>query len=108
MIPLVEVAPGERTGEDAVQAAVDFWSSVGRTHVDERKEIPGFLGTAPGRTDPRPTVDEPRAAATAREARGEGSGPCMCAVLAEERDRKQLAVLFALNSTAKHARTKEN
>jgi hypothetical protein len=32
----------------------------------------------------------------------------MCAVLAEERDRKQLAVLFARNSTAKHARTKEN
>ncbi|MGI5135337.1 MULTISPECIES: hypothetical protein [unclassified Streptomyces] len=75
MIPLVEVAPGERTGEDAVQAAVDFCSSVGRTHVDERKEIPGFLGTPPGRTDPRPTVDEPRAAATAREARGEGLRP---------------------------------
>lgn len=36
--------PGERTGEDAVQAAVDFYTAVGRTPVVERKEIPGFVG----------------------------------------------------------------
>ncbi|MFI6855630.1 3-hydroxyacyl-CoA dehydrogenase NAD-binding domain-containing protein [Streptomyces sp. NPDC050416] len=44
LIPLVEVVPGERTGEDAVKAAVDFYTSVGRTPVVERKEIPGFVG----------------------------------------------------------------
>ncbi|MFF4031155.1 3-hydroxyacyl-CoA dehydrogenase NAD-binding domain-containing protein [Streptomyces sviceus] len=44
LLPLVEVVPGERTGEDAVQAALDFYASVGRTPVVERKEIPGFVG----------------------------------------------------------------
>ncbi|MGV4925841.1 hydroxylacyl-CoA dehydrogenase [Streptomyces sp. BHT-5-2] len=44
LVPLVEVVPGERTGEDAVQAAVDFYALVGRTPVVERKEIPGFVG----------------------------------------------------------------
>jgi ketoreductase RED1 len=44
LIPLVEVVPGERTSEDAVQAAVDFYTFVGRTPVVERKEIPGFVG----------------------------------------------------------------
>jgi ketoreductase RED1 len=44
LVPLVEVVPGERTGEDAVKAAADFYTSVGRTPVVERKEIPGFVG----------------------------------------------------------------
>ncbi|MER6133676.1 3-hydroxyacyl-CoA dehydrogenase NAD-binding domain-containing protein [Streptomyces sp. NPDC001815] len=44
LIPLVEVVPGERTSEDAVRAAVDFYTLVGRTPVVERKEIPGFVG----------------------------------------------------------------
>ncbi|MEO6089022.1 MAG: 3-hydroxyacyl-CoA dehydrogenase NAD-binding domain-containing protein [Umezawaea sp.] len=44
LIPLVEVVPGERTSEDAVQAAVDFYTRVGRTPVVERKEVPGFVG----------------------------------------------------------------
>ncbi|UQA90539.1 3-hydroxyacyl-CoA dehydrogenase NAD-binding domain-containing protein [Streptomyces halobius] len=44
LVPLVEVVPGERTGEDAVRDAVDFYASVGRTPVVERKEIPGFVG----------------------------------------------------------------
>ncbi|WP_329288720.1 3-hydroxyacyl-CoA dehydrogenase NAD-binding domain-containing protein [Streptomyces pseudovenezuelae] len=44
LVPLVEVVPGERTGEDAVRAAVDFYTSVGRTPVVEREEIPGFVG----------------------------------------------------------------
>ncbi|GAA4305204.1 3-hydroxyacyl-CoA dehydrogenase NAD-binding domain-containing protein [Streptomyces venetus] len=44
LLPLVEVVPGERTGEDAVLDAVDFYTSVGRTPVVERKEIPGFVG----------------------------------------------------------------
>ncbi|MFJ8466641.1 3-hydroxyacyl-CoA dehydrogenase NAD-binding domain-containing protein [Streptomyces swartbergensis] len=44
LIPLVEVVPGERTGADTVRAAVDFYTSVGRTPVVEHKEIPGFVG----------------------------------------------------------------
>ncbi|MER7566886.1 3-hydroxyacyl-CoA dehydrogenase NAD-binding domain-containing protein [Streptomyces sp. NPDC097941] len=44
LVPLVEVVPGERTAEDAVQTASDFYASVGRTPVVERKEIPGFVG----------------------------------------------------------------
>ncbi|MFG3272120.1 3-hydroxyacyl-CoA dehydrogenase NAD-binding domain-containing protein [Streptomyces luteogriseus] len=44
LLPLVEVVPGERTGEEAVRAALDFYTSVGRTPVVERKEIPGFVG----------------------------------------------------------------
>ncbi|WP_037675115.1 3-hydroxyacyl-CoA dehydrogenase NAD-binding domain-containing protein [Streptomyces griseus] len=44
LVPLVEVVPGERTGEEAVRDAVDFYTSVGRSPVVERKEIPGFVG----------------------------------------------------------------
>jgi ketoreductase RED1 len=44
LLPLVEVVPGERTSEEAVQAAVDFYTLVGRTPVVERREIPGFVG----------------------------------------------------------------
>ncbi|MCQ9179591.1 hydroxylacyl-CoA dehydrogenase [Streptomyces sp. IBSBF 2953] len=44
LLPLVEVVPGRRTGEDAVQAALDFYASVGRTPVVERREIAGFVG----------------------------------------------------------------
>ncbi|MFC8141847.1 3-hydroxyacyl-CoA dehydrogenase NAD-binding domain-containing protein [Streptomyces paradoxus] len=44
LVPLVEVVPGERTGEDAVRGAVDFYASVGRTPVVERQEIAGFVG----------------------------------------------------------------
>jgi ketoreductase RED1 len=44
VIPLVEVVPGERTGEEAVRTAVDFYTLVGRTPVVERKEVPGFVG----------------------------------------------------------------
>lgn len=44
LVPLVEVVPGERTDDAAVRAAVDFYASVGRTPVVERKEVPGFVG----------------------------------------------------------------
>ncbi|MFD9965193.1 3-hydroxyacyl-CoA dehydrogenase NAD-binding domain-containing protein [Amycolatopsis sp. NPDC058986] len=44
LIPLVEVVPGERTSDESVAAAVDFYRLVGRTPVVERKEIPGFVG----------------------------------------------------------------
>ncbi|MER7682564.1 3-hydroxyacyl-CoA dehydrogenase NAD-binding domain-containing protein [Streptomyces sp. NPDC096934] len=44
LLPLVEVVPGERTSEEAVRAAVEFYTRVGRTPVVERLEIPGFVG----------------------------------------------------------------
>ncbi|MGP3927553.1 3-hydroxyacyl-CoA dehydrogenase NAD-binding domain-containing protein [Streptomyces sp. 8N616] len=44
LVPLVEVVPGERTDEESVARAVDFYRSVGRIPVVERKEIPGFVG----------------------------------------------------------------
>ena len=44
LIPLVEIVPGERTSEDAVTTAVDFYTFLGRTPVVERKEMPGFVG----------------------------------------------------------------
>ena len=44
LIPLVEVVPGERTSEESVRRAVDFYTFLGRTPVVERKEIPGFVG----------------------------------------------------------------
>ncbi|GAA1701486.1 3-hydroxyacyl-CoA dehydrogenase NAD-binding domain-containing protein [Streptomyces yatensis] len=44
LVPLVEVVPGVRTGEEAVARAVEFYRSVGRTPVVERQEIPGFVG----------------------------------------------------------------
>ncbi|MFG2888297.1 3-hydroxyacyl-CoA dehydrogenase NAD-binding domain-containing protein [Streptomyces sp. NPDC048248] len=44
LVPLVEVVPGRRTREDSVTRAVDFYRSVGRVPVVERKEIPGFVG----------------------------------------------------------------
>ncbi|MGW2548637.1 3-hydroxyacyl-CoA dehydrogenase NAD-binding domain-containing protein [Streptomyces sp. NPDC001635] len=44
LLPLVEVVPGKRTTEESVQAAVAFYTAVGRTPVVERQEIPGFVG----------------------------------------------------------------
>ncbi|WP_158890572.1 3-hydroxyacyl-CoA dehydrogenase NAD-binding domain-containing protein [Amycolatopsis anabasis] len=44
IVPLVEVVPGERTSADAVTRAVEFYRSLGRVPVVERKEIPGFVG----------------------------------------------------------------
>ncbi|WP_407555156.1 3-hydroxyacyl-CoA dehydrogenase NAD-binding domain-containing protein [Streptomyces sp. Pv4-95] len=44
LVPLVEVVPGRRTREVSVTRAVEFYHSVGRVPVVERKEIPGFVG----------------------------------------------------------------
>ncbi|MFE0190130.1 3-hydroxyacyl-CoA dehydrogenase NAD-binding domain-containing protein [Streptomyces sp. NPDC058989] len=44
LVPLVEVVPGARTSEDAVNRAVAFYRTVGRVPVVERKELPGFVG----------------------------------------------------------------
>lgn len=44
IMPLVEVVPNPRTKEEAVQEAVEFYRSLGRVPVVERKEVPGFVG----------------------------------------------------------------
>jgi ketoreductase RED1 len=44
VMPLVEVVPGERTSEESVTRAVEFYRFVGRVPVVERKEMPGFVG----------------------------------------------------------------
>ncbi|GHF44212.1 ketoreductase RED1 [Amycolatopsis bartoniae] len=44
VVPLVEVVPGERTSEDSIRRAVEFYRSLGRVPVVERKEVPGFVG----------------------------------------------------------------
>jgi ketoreductase RED1 len=44
LIPLVEVVPGRHTSEESVRQAVGFYTSLGRTPVVERKEMPGFVG----------------------------------------------------------------
>jgi 3-hydroxypropionate dehydrogenase (NADP+) len=43
LIPLVEIAPGEKTTPEAVQAARRFYESVGKTPVVLSREIPGYL-----------------------------------------------------------------
>ncbi|WP_258348316.1 3-hydroxyacyl-CoA dehydrogenase NAD-binding domain-containing protein [Saccharopolyspora gregorii] len=42
VVPLVEVVPGERTGEDVVRATVEFYRELGKTPVRLHKEVPGF------------------------------------------------------------------
>lgn len=43
VIPLVEVVPGERTGEDAVAAALAFYTALGKRPVRLHAEVPGHL-----------------------------------------------------------------
>ncbi|MEU5218731.1 3-hydroxyacyl-CoA dehydrogenase NAD-binding domain-containing protein [Streptomyces sp. NPDC020807] len=43
LIPLVEVVPGERTGEPAVEAAMAFYRSLGRKPIRLRQELPGHV-----------------------------------------------------------------
>lgn len=43
LIPLVEVVPGERTDPEAVEDAMNFYRSLGKTPIQLRKEIPGFV-----------------------------------------------------------------
>ncbi|MFF7456579.1 3-hydroxyacyl-CoA dehydrogenase NAD-binding domain-containing protein [Kitasatospora sp. NPDC008115] len=43
LIPLVEVVPGERTGEAAVEAAMGFYRSLGRRPIRLRQELPGHV-----------------------------------------------------------------
>lgn len=43
LIPIVEIAPGELTDPQAIQAAVAFYKSVGKIPVVLRREVPGYL-----------------------------------------------------------------
>ena len=43
LIPLVEVVPGERTAEEAVDAAVAFYTAVGKKPIRLRREVPGHI-----------------------------------------------------------------
>ena len=43
IVPLVEVVPGEKTGAEAVQATQDLLEQVGKSPVQLKKEVPGFL-----------------------------------------------------------------
>ncbi|MEV5595262.1 3-hydroxyacyl-CoA dehydrogenase NAD-binding domain-containing protein [Streptomyces sp. NPDC052496] len=42
LVPLVEIVPGERTSEEAVDAVTAFYRALGKTPVRLHKELPGF------------------------------------------------------------------
>ena len=43
LIPLVEVVPGEQTGEDVVERALAFYAAVGKKPIRLRQEVPGHI-----------------------------------------------------------------
>ena len=43
LIPLVEVVPGERTSDDAVETAMAFYAAVGKRPIRVRQEVPGHI-----------------------------------------------------------------
>lgn len=43
VVPLVEVVPGERTSDAAVEAAMDFYTAVGKRPIRLRQELPGHV-----------------------------------------------------------------
>jgi 3-hydroxyacyl-CoA dehydrogenase len=43
LIPLVEVVPGEKTSEDAVERAMAFYSALGKRPIRLRQEVPGHV-----------------------------------------------------------------
>jgi carnitine 3-dehydrogenase len=43
LIPLVEVVPGERTSDDAVEKAMAFYAAVGKRPIRVRQEVPGHI-----------------------------------------------------------------
>jgi 3-hydroxyacyl-CoA dehydrogenase len=43
LIPLVEVVPGEKTGEEAVERALAFYTAVGKKPIRLRQELPGHV-----------------------------------------------------------------
>jgi 3-hydroxyacyl-CoA dehydrogenase len=43
LIPLVEVVPGERTSDTAVERAMAFYTAVGKKPIRVRQEVPGHI-----------------------------------------------------------------
>ncbi len=43
LIPLVEVVPGERTSDDAVEKAMALYAAVGKRPIRVRQEVPGHI-----------------------------------------------------------------
>jgi carnitine 3-dehydrogenase len=43
LLPLVEVVPGERTGEEAVERAMAFYTGLGKKPIRLRHELPGHV-----------------------------------------------------------------
>src|SRR4051794_2315773 len=43
LVPLVEVVGGSRTGDDAIEAAMSFYRSVGKHPIRIRMELPGHV-----------------------------------------------------------------
>jgi len=43
LIPLVEVVPGKKTSKEAIVAAMQFYTAIGKSPVLIEKEIPGFV-----------------------------------------------------------------
>ena len=43
LIPLVEVVPGEKTSEDAVERAMAFYTALGKRPIRLRQEVPGHI-----------------------------------------------------------------
>ncbi len=43
LIPLVEVVPGTRTSKEALAAAIQFYTTIGKTPIVIEKEAPGFV-----------------------------------------------------------------
>lgn len=43
VIPLVEVVPGEKTSEDAVERAIAFYAAIGKRPIRLRHEVPGHV-----------------------------------------------------------------
>lgn len=43
LIPLVEIVKGEKTSDETVQCAYDFYTALGKTPVILNKEVPGFI-----------------------------------------------------------------
>jgi ketoreductase RED1 len=43
LIPLVEVVPGKKTSKEAVAAAVEFYSAIGKKPIVIEKEVAGFV-----------------------------------------------------------------
>jgi carnitine 3-dehydrogenase len=43
LIPLVEVVPGEKTSEDAIETTMSFYASIGKRPIRLRQELPGHI-----------------------------------------------------------------